>query len=170
MTLGTRVVIVGNSGSGKSTLARELAQRIAAPAIDLDHIHWQDRVGNQRDEKLATDMVVEAAANPRWIIEGVYGWLAAAALPFATALIWLDMPWDVCRENLSRRGPWKEASAEQHEAFLQWAEAYWQRMTPTSFAGHQALFEGFAKTKIRLRQRSEIDRYLSDLRRCASET
>jgi hypothetical protein len=40
------------------------------------------------------------------------------------------------------------------EAFLQWAEAYWQRMTPTSFAGHQALFEGFAKTKTRLWQQN----------------
>jgi len=34
-------VIIGNSGSGKSTLAQEIAQRIGAPAIDLDHIHWQ---------------------------------------------------------------------------------------------------------------------------------
>jgi adenylate kinase family enzyme len=43
MTLGTRVVIVGNSGSGNSTLAQALAPCIAAPAIDLDHIHWQGR-------------------------------------------------------------------------------------------------------------------------------
>jgi hypothetical protein len=40
------------------------------------------------------------------------------------------------------------------EAFLQWAEAYWQRMTPTSFGGHQARFEGFAKTKTRLGQQN----------------
>jgi adenylate kinase family enzyme len=119
--LGPRVVIVGNSGSGKSTLAKVLAQRIAAPAIDLDPIHWQGRVGNERDEKLATDMVVEAAANPRWIIDGVWGELAAAALPFADTLIWLDLPWDVCRENLARRGPWKQANVEDYEDFLQWA-------------------------------------------------
>jgi adenylate kinase family enzyme len=149
-------VIIGNSGSGKSTLAQELAQRARAPAIDLDHIHWQDRVGNKRDEKLATDMVVEAAAKSLWIIEGVYGWLAAAALPFATALIWLDMPWNVCRENLSRRGPWKEATVDEHEAFLQWSEAYWQRTTPTSFAGHLTMFEGFSRTKLRLRSRTDI--------------
>jgi energy-coupling factor transporter ATP-binding protein EcfA2 len=75
--LGTRVVIVGNSGSGKSTLAKVLAQRLAAPAIDLDPIRWQDRVGNERDEKLAADMIVEAAAKPSWIIEGVCGGSAA---------------------------------------------------------------------------------------------
>jgi adenylate kinase family enzyme len=38
MTLGSRVVIIGNSGSGKSTLAQELAQRIGAPSIDLDRM------------------------------------------------------------------------------------------------------------------------------------
>ena len=62
----------------------------------------------KRDETLATAMVVEIAGKPRWIIEGVYGWLAAAALPFATSLIWLDLPWSMCSEGLSRRGPWKE--------------------------------------------------------------
>ena len=168
--LGPRIVIAGNSGSGKSTLAKLLAQRIVAPTIDLDPIHWHDRVGHERDEKRAADMVVEAAAKPRWIIEGVWGELAAAALPFATALIWLDLPWDVCREGLSRRGPWKAATAEDYQAFLQWAEDHWQRTTTTSFAGHLALFEGFSKTKIRLGQRSEIDQFVSGLHRCSGET
>ena len=161
MTLGSRVVIIGNSGSGKSTLAQELARRIGAPATDLDHIHWQDQVGVKREESLATDMVVELAGQPRWIIEGVYGWLAAAALPFATSLIWLDLPWIVCREGLSRRGPWKGASADEHEAFLQWAEAYWQRQTPSSFPGHLALFENFTGPKLRLQSRAKIDALLA---------
>jgi adenylate kinase family enzyme len=95
-TLGSRVVIIGNSGSGNSTLADALARRIGAPAVDLDPIHWQGKVGILRDEILATGMVVEIAGKPQWIIEGVYGWLAAAALPFATSLIWLDLPWTMC--------------------------------------------------------------------------
>jgi adenylate kinase family enzyme len=161
MTLGERVVIIGNSGSGKSTLAQELAQRIGAAAIDLDRIHWQGQVGEKREENLATEMVVEVAGKPPWIIEGVYGWLAAAALPFATSLIWLDMPWIVCSEGLSSRGRWKGATAEEHAAFLKWAEAYWQRQTPTSFAGHLMLFENFAGPKLRLRSRPEIDTLLA---------
>jgi adenylate kinase family enzyme len=48
MTLGSRVVIIGNSGSGKSMLAQELAQRLGAPAIDLDPIHWRDSYGIRR--------------------------------------------------------------------------------------------------------------------------
>jgi adenylate kinase family enzyme len=165
MTLGERVAIIGNSGSGKSTLARALGQRIGAPAFDLDPIHWQDRVGVKREQALATAMVVELARKPRWIIEGVYGWLAEAALPFATSLIWLDLPWSVCGEGLSRRGPWRDAPAGEYAAFLEWAEAYWQRATPTSFAGHLALFENFAGTKFRFSRRSEIDMLLADLRK-----
>jgi adenylate kinase family enzyme len=159
--LGPRVVIIGNSGSGKSTLAGALARRISAPAVDLDPIHWQDKVGVKRDESQATAMVVEIAGKPRWIIEGVYGWLAAAALPFATSLIWLDLPWTTCSEGLSRRGPWKNAAAGEHEAFLRWAEAYWQRRTPTSFSGHLGLFDDFAGPKLRLRSREEVDALLA---------
>ncbi len=161
MTFGSRVVIIGNSGSGKSTLAQEIAQRVGVPAIDLDHIHWEGQVGVKREEDLATDMVADVARQPRWIIEGVYGWLAAAALPFATSLIWLDMPWIVCSEGLSRRGRWKDATADEHEAFLKWAEAYWQRQTPSSFTGHLVLFENFAGPKQRLRSRSEVDTLLA---------
>jgi adenylate kinase family enzyme len=86
MTFGSRVIIIGNSGSGKSTLAQEMAQRIGPPAIDLDHIRWKGQVGVRREENLATDMVADVASNSRWIVEGV-GWLAAAALPFATSMI-----------------------------------------------------------------------------------
>lgn len=161
VTLGSRVVIVGNSGSGKSTLAQELAHRIGAPVIDLDRIHWQDQVGAKREESLATEMVVEVASKPRWIIEGVYGWLVAAALPFATSLVWLDLPWTVCSEGLSSRGPWKGATAAERQAFLEWAEAYWQRQTPSSFAGHLTLFENFPETKLRLRSRAEIAAFLA---------
>jgi hypothetical protein len=38
-----------------------------------------------------------------------------------------------------------------------WAEAYWDRRTSRSFAGHLALFEGFTAAKLRLRSRPEID-------------
>ena len=50
MTLGPRVVIIGNSGSGKSTLARQLESRVGGERTDLDCIHWLDRVGVKRDE------------------------------------------------------------------------------------------------------------------------
>ncbi len=151
--LGSRIVIIGNSGSGKTTLARELGMRAGIAPIDLDRIHWLDRVGAKRDEAEACELVRAAACEPRWIIEGVFGWLAEAALPRATALIWLDLPWSLCREGLEARGPWRDATAEDHAAFLQWAADYWRRETPSSFSGHLALFEGFDGYKRRLHNR-----------------
>jgi adenylate kinase family enzyme len=165
MTLGERVVIIGNSGSGKSTLAHEMAHRIGAPAIDLDLVHWQDIYGIKRDEDAAKRMVADAAADSKWIIEGVYGWLAEVALPRATSLIWLDMPWNVCREGLSARGLRRDATEDDYVALLEWAEAYWQRKTSSSFSGHLVLFGNFVKMKIRLERRSAIDVFLADLRR-----
>jgi hypothetical protein len=110
----------------------------------------------QRDEQAAIAMVSDLAAQPRWVIEGVYGWLAAVALPFATALVWLDLPWTECRDGLDRRGRWDGASDDEHTAFLLWAEAYWRRSTPSSFSGHLAMFEDFAGLKLRIRSRQEV--------------
>jgi hypothetical protein len=156
-TLGPRIVIIGNSGSGKSTLAKALEACVGGgEVVDLDRVHWQDKVGSKRDADQAKAMVAGFAAKPRWIIEGVFGWLAEVALPSATSLIWLDMPWNVCRENLALRGPWPGASVDEHADFLGWAEDYWRRSTPSSFSGHLALFETFKGTRQRLIARSAI--------------
>ena len=160
--LGPRVVIIGNSGSGKTTLAREIAQHLEVRVTDLDRVHWQGELWVQRDPQAAIAMVTDLAAGPRWIIEGVYGWLAAVALPFATGLVWLDMPWTVCSDGLVSRGPSPGATDEQHAALVEWAGAYWQRSTPTSFAGHLALFEAFAGEKCRLIARSDVTTLLSE--------
>jgi adenylate kinase family enzyme len=155
--LGPRVVIIGNSGSGKTTLARQLECRVGGRRTDLDHIHWLDQVGTKRDEEDARSRVIALAAEENWIIEGVFGWLAEVALPRASMLIWLDMSPQVCRNSIATRGPWRDATAEQHAGLLAWAAAYWHRTTSSSFAGHQALFANFPRAKIRLSDRAEVD-------------
>ena len=155
--LGPRVVIIDNSGSGKTTLARQLECRVGGRRTDLDHIHWLDQVGTKRGEEDAKSRVIALAAEENWIIEGVFGWLAEVALPRASMLIWLDMSPQVCRNSIATRGPWRDATAEQHAGLLAWAAAYWHRTTSSSFAGHQALFANFPRAKIRLSDRAEVD-------------
>jgi adenylate kinase family enzyme len=159
MTFASRVVIIGNGGSGKSTLAHAIGQRGGAPVFDLDDFHWQDGYGFKRAEPIARQLVADAAAAPAWIIEGVFGWLAEVALPRASALIWLDVPWSVCCDGLSARGP-RGASAADHAALLEWAEAYWRRTTSSSFSGHLTLFAGFDRVKQRFTSRSEAEEFL----------
>lgn len=161
----TRTVIIGNSGSGKSTLAGGLAALAVVPAIDLDLLHWAgDGYGVKREEAVARRMALEVAAKPGWILEGVYGWLAEVALPRATALIWLDVPWSTCREGLLARGVRRGGTEADFAELMVWAEAYWERRTSSSFAGHSRLFDQFSGHKLRLRSRQEADRLLVDLK------
>jgi len=162
--LGSRIVIIGNSGSGKSTLAQRIADQLTLPVLDLDHIHWEgEGYGRKRDEQVALQLAAEATAGPLWIIEGVYGWLASAALPRAESLIWLDLPWSECREGLLGRGMRRGADQGNFAALLAWAEDYWHRTTSSSFTGHRHLFEAFEPPKYRLRHRGEVLEFLADM-------
>ena len=162
--LKLRALVIGNSGSGKSSLADGLGALIHAPVFDLDSIHWKDNgFGAKQNEDVARQKVANLAATERWVIEGVYGWLAEVVVPRATALIWLDIPWEVCREGLLAGGQRRGGTEADFSELLKWAEAYWDRQTPTSFEGHRRLFEGFIAAKLRIRARKEADHLLADL-------
>jgi len=116
------------------------------------------------NEDATRQMTLEVSSQPRWIIEGVFGWLAEVALPKATALIWLDFPWSLCRARLLARGQRRGATGQDAADLLKWAEAYWIRQTPSSFAGHSKIFNDFAGAKFRLENREQIAQLLANLR------
>jgi adenylate kinase family enzyme len=158
-------VIIGNCGSGKSTLAEAIANLADIPAIDLDLLHWEgDGYGSKRNEVVARKIVIEISDQPHWIIEGAFGWLAEVALPKATALIWLDFPWSLCRASLLARGLRRGATNHDDAELMKWAGAYWTRQTPSSFIGHSRLFNDFSGTKLRLKSREQVARLLENLR------
>lgn len=153
-----RVLIIGNSGSGKSTLAARVAARTSQPVFDLDPVHWHAD-GRKRDEASSCEAVRALVSGPRWIIEGVYGWLAVPAVPRATALIWLDLPWPVCRQGLLDRGLRGGMTQGDQDALLAWAEAYGTRSTSSSAAGHARIFAAFGAAKIQLSRRSDVEAF-----------
>lgn len=159
---GGRILVIGNSGSGKSTLARALAEAIGASAVDLDLLHWEDAgFGRKRDEDAARVLAHEAAKREHWVIEGVYGWLADAALPRASALVWLDLPWPECRAGLLARGRRRGANDVSFRELLRWGEDYWRRETSSSFAGHRIRFDAFTGAKWRFTSRAAIDEFIA---------
>lgn len=151
----SRWLVIGNSGSGKSTLAERVGTALYLPVHDLDLIHWQTD-GRKREEADAKGRVADIAAGDRWIIEGVYGWLAEVAFPRTSTMIWLDMSWDDCRAGLLARGLRRGMKPSNQDALLAWARGYWTRTTPSSFSGHERLYRMFEGHKAHLRTRNEI--------------
>lgn len=157
----TRLLIVGNSGSGKSTLAERFGAALQLPVQDLDLFHWHAD-GRKRDVAEAKMLVAKVAAGPSWIIEGVYGWLAEVALERATTLVWLDLPWNECREGLLGRGLRRGMTQSDQDALLAWAEAYSTRTTPSSSKGHARLFQSFSGGKAHLGSRDQVSAFSPD--------
>jgi adenylate kinase family enzyme len=153
----SRTVILGNSGSGKSWLAEQLAKSIGNPTTDLDSIHWLPGGFNaRRDPAMAVAMVREVAANERWTLEGVYGWLAQPALPRATALILLDIDDAECVANVRARGIRRGGDEAAFAELLDWVAHYRTRQNANSLEGHARLFEAFQGPKCRMTSRTEI--------------
>lgn len=162
--LRKRTVIIGNAGSGKSTLAAHVGAFAGCACVDLDAIYWEDQLAlRKRVKPAAIQMLAAHSLEPTWVIEGVYGWLADVATPRATALVWLDLQWDDCRAGLEARGPSGSSSEAEYDGLLAWAGQYWTRKTPSSHAGHQSIFDGFAGCKAALRSRGEVAAFVNGL-------
>jgi len=152
-----RTVIVGNGGSGKSWLAERLAAALSTSATDLDEIHWLPGGFNvRRDPAAAVEMVRTKAAEDRWVIEGVYGWLAKEALPRATSLVWLDVPIDECIANVEARGLRRGGDKAAFAALIEWVADYNVRTNPNSRIAHERAFDAFAGRRAKIASRLEM--------------
>ena len=165
-----RLLIIGNVGAGKSWLARRLSARSGTERTPMDRFNWEPG-GHyvQRRKAAVLADVLAVAEQDRWILEGVYGWIAAALAPRASGLLWLDLPWTDCRRGLLERGPENVeqiglAAAERQLADLAaWAEGYPERDDETSRKGHGRIFEGFGGPKRRFSERGEVVAWLESL-------
>jgi adenylate kinase family enzyme len=160
----SRIIVIGNSGSGKTTLAAQMAAVMGCRNVALDDIYWEGPAGvKKRVEPAAKQMTAAVAATPHWVIEGVFGWLVDVAMPRATTLIWLDLPWAECKAGIEARGPQYSPSQAEYEALLEWAAAYWSRDTSSSEAGHARIFKAFAGNKVALRSRTAVAAFAEQL-------
>lgn len=150
-----RILIMGNSGSGKSHRARQLAARHQLVHLDLDTIFWEPgQIAVPRAlEQVNADLLAFATGHEAWVIEGCYGDLVEAALPYCSELVFMNPGLETCLEN-NRQRPWephKYASVEAQQSklafLLDWVAGYFTRDDTMSYARHRRLFDGFAGTK-----------------------
>ncbi len=101
-----RIAIVGSTGSGKSTLALELAAGLRVPHTELDSLHWLPGWQERSDEEFR-QLVDEATARPRWVIDGGYSVVRDLVWGRADTIIWLDYgfartAWQLLRRTFNR--------------------------------------------------------------------
>jgi adenylate kinase family enzyme len=160
-----RVLIMGNGGSGKTWLAGNLARILGPRVLHLDDIHWEPgHYGVARDRTLRDRLVMDAATDDRWIMEGVYGQLANMVLNRVTTLIWLDLPEEECLANVRQRGIQGGGSQTRFQDLLTWVAEYRSRKNNwNSFEAHQRLFDKYQGSKAHLTDRAGISAYLNAL-------
>ncbi|HEX8954101.1 MAG TPA: shikimate kinase [Polyangia bacterium] len=155
-----KLVVVGNSGSGKSTFAQRAAAAHGLVCLELDGIVWEPRqIAVERPREAArAELAAFIAAHARWVVEGCYGDLAAAALPACSELVFMNPGVEACLAN-NRRRPWEphkyDSAADQERLLpnlLAWVEGYYTRDDVCSYAYHRRMFDTFAGAKRELRE------------------
>jgi len=86
-----RINVVGTSASGKTTLARVLAERLAAPCVELDALHWE-RNWTEADNDVLRQRVTDATAGDAWVVDGNYSAVRDIVWGRAEVIVWLDFP------------------------------------------------------------------------------
>ena len=97
-----RIMIIGCGGSGKSTLARQLGEKTGLPVVHLDKLFWHPGwVESTKDEIDAK--ILEAIAEPRWIMDGNYNRTLPKRLQYCDTVIYLDFSRFACLLGVAKR-------------------------------------------------------------------
>ena len=78
-----------------------------SPGFGLSHGQFILGAGRVRQKARARGsdrLVAESKTADSWFVEGVCGELAERYLDEADPLVWLDIPWDICKARLLARG------------------------------------------------------------------
>jgi adenylate kinase family enzyme len=128
-----RVVVIGTSCSGKTTFGRELAQKLKAPHIELDSIHWKPNwVAAPKEEFRGSTQ--KAIAPDAWVLDGNYHAVRDLVWARATTLIWLNYPFPViawralsrtCRRVFYRQVRWSGNRETFRRSFLSRESVLW---------------------------------------------
>jgi len=97
-----RVLILGCPGSGKTTLAKQLGAVTGLPVVHLDRMYWRAGWVEPSKEEWFTQ-VRAVLAEQAWIMDGNYGGTMELRLQSADAVVFLDLPTEVCLWRVIRR-------------------------------------------------------------------
>jgi adenylate kinase family enzyme len=87
-----RILVIGCSGSGKSTLAQTLSRMFTLPYVSMDRdVFWMPG-WTQRPRAEALEIVEQAVAKPRWIMDGTSPGTLPLRLSRTDLVVWMRPP------------------------------------------------------------------------------
>ena len=97
-----KTIIIGCPGSGKSVLSRQLAGTLNLPLYHLDMIwHKPDKTTISKEE--FDTRLDEILSQDSWVIDGNYQRTLEKRIAAATAIVFLDLPTEICIKNAKNR-------------------------------------------------------------------
>jgi len=167
-----RVLVIGSGGSGKSTVAARLGELLGLEVHHLDKVFWSAGwVKPAPDEWLKT--VTDLIERDSWVIDGNYSGTLEPRLQRADTIVFLDLPRVLCMWRIVRRffryrdGTRPDMAEGCHEKldleFVSWVWNYHRRSRPKVIRLLQEHADG--KQIFRLRSRSEVKEFLSQIKR-----
>lgn len=158
-----KIILLGNAGAGKSTMAKRLIgnQRIAY--LSLDTIAWNDDIQRKPLAESIALLQEFIKQEDSWIIEGCYGDLVEAALPYCDELRFLNPGVDVCITHCLQR-PWEVSKFDSPEAqqsmlntLIDWVSQYESRLDEFGLKRHRQIFDSFSGKKQEYLRVAEYD-------------
>lgn len=148
-----KIILLGNAGSGKTSLARKLIGTSGIAHLSLDEIAWDPGVRRKPKAESVRLLREFVDRHPQWVMEGCYGDLVEAALPFAEELRFLNPGIEVCVRHCRLR-PWEKekfSSPEEQERMLEtlidWVCRYETRGDEFGLKRHRSIYDGFTGPK-----------------------
>lgn len=148
-----KIVLLGNAGAGKSTMAKRLIDNSVSAYLSLDEIAWNANLQRKPLDESITLMREFMEQYDSWIIEGCYGDLVEAALPYCDELRFLNPGIEVCIIHCRQR-PWEPAkfvSPEEQQLMLDdlidWVITYEKRTDEFGLKRHRQIFDNFRGKK-----------------------
>lgn len=90
------MLVIGCSGSGKSTLAQRLSAQLGLPYVSMDRAFFWLPGWRSRERSEIREMITQAVAQERWIMDGTSPGTMDLRLPRADLVLWLRLPRLLC--------------------------------------------------------------------------
>lgn len=158
-----KIIVIGCPGSGKSTFSRKLGEKLNIPVYHLDMLFW-NRDKTTVDDETFMKRLNEVLSKDQWIIDGHYMKTLEHRIKSCDTIFYLDMPVDLCLENVTNRigrvrpdMPWVEKKDQEYYDFIEYIKNFKETKTPYTL---ELLNKYQDKNMIRFTSFDEINTYL----------